>query len=396
MRDPRPVPWRAPHACDPRYSRGRLYPESESPTRTAFQRDRDRIIHSTAFRRLMHKTQVFVYHEGDHYRTRLTHSLEVAQIARSMSRSLGLDEDLAEAIGLAHDLGHTPFGHAGEDALAASMAPYGGFDHNAQTLRVLTKLEARYADFEGLNLTWESLEGLVKHNGPLTGGADEQPVPTAIADYVERHNLELGNFAGAEAQIAALSDDIAYNNHDIDDGLRAHLFTIDDLAEVPPVGTVLAKVGQDHPGLEPSKLVHELVRGLIDLMVRDALDETRRRLDEARPPDAGAIRQLTGPVVAFSDEMRADETVLKAFLGTHIYRHPRVERMAAGARRIVTDLFAMFFGDPTELPPEWRKKVDRANEVETARVVADYIAGMTDRYALAQHSRHFQSTPELS
>src|SRR5438067_3647659 len=272
-----PVP-RAPYASVPSASRGRLHPEPEHDMRSPFQRDRDRIIHSTAFRRLKHKTQVFVYHEGDHYRTRLTHSLEVAQIARTIARALGLDEDLAEAVGLAHDLGHTPFGHAGEDALNAEMAPFGGFSHNDQTLRILTRLEHGYAEFDGLNLTWEALEGTVKHNGPLLGAGIETPVARSIADYDRQHPLGLDTFPGPEAQVAALSDDIAYNNHDIDDGLRAGLFAVADLAEVPLVGPVFDEVARHYPGLEESRLIHESIRRLIDLMVRDLFDEARQAL----------------------------------------------------------------------------------------------------------------------
>src|SRR5437588_2300606 len=271
----------APYASKPEESRGRLHPEPEHSMRSPFQRDRDRIIHSTAFRRLTHKTQVFVYHEGDHFRTRLTHSLEVAQIARTISRALGLDEDLAETLALAHDLGHTPFGHAGEEALNVEMAPFGGFSHNDQTLRILTRLERRYAEFDGLNLTWESLEGTVKHNGPLRGAGIERPVPPAIAEYDRCHPLALDTFPSAEAQVAALADDIAYNNHDIDDGLRAGLFAVADLAEVPLVGPVFAEVGARYPGLDETRLIHESIRRLIDRMVRDLVAETRGRLIES-------------------------------------------------------------------------------------------------------------------
>ena len=382
---------RARYACDPSTSRGRLYSESESPTRTAFQRDRDRIIHSTAFRRLMHKTQVFVYHEGDHYRTRLTHSLEVSQIARSISRMLGFDEDLSEALALAHDLGHPPFGHAGEEALATSMRPFGGFDHNAQTLRLLTKLEARYANFDGLNLTWETLEGIAKHNGPLASGTEI--LPEAVRAYTARHDLELESFAGAEAQVAALSDDIAYNNHDIDDGLRAHLFTVDDLAELPLVGEVFSDVADRHPGLDESRLTHESVRRLISLMINDVVDETRRRLKHADPCSSDAIRRLGRPIVAFSEHIENAQRALKAFLRTRMYRHHRVMRVADGAREMVGNLFRVFHDDPRQLPGVWRERIDATDSA--ARVATDYIAGMTDRYAIAAHARFFPDSPDL-
>lgn len=385
----------AVYACHPQDSRGRLYAEEESPVRSPFQRDRDRIIHSTAFRRLKHKTQVFVYHEGDHYRTRLTHSIEVSQIARTISRALGLNEDLAEALALAHDLGHTPFGHAGEEALHACMKDFSGFDHNAQTLRILTKLEQRYAEFDGLNLTWETLEGVVKHNGPLlrsdkkTFSSSLLPLP--IKEFNEEFDLQLTGYASAEAQVAALSDDIAYNNHDIDDGLRAGLFSPDDLAEVPLVGPVFAEVARRYPGLERQRLIHESVRRVIDLMVADLLSETRLRLAAAAPASVAAIRALDHPVVAFSAAMTANDKALKSFLFNRMYRHYKVNRMTAKAKRVVRDLFSQFFDDPDCLPDEWRDRADGAGTPRTARVVADYIAGMTDGYALREHSRLFQA-----
>src|SRR5579883_2622579 len=325
----------APYACDPRKSRGRLIAEPESATRSPHQRDRDRIIHSAAFRRLKYKTQVFVYHEGDYYRTRLTHSLEVAQIARSIARALALNEDLAEALALAHDLGHPPFGHAGEEALAEAMRPYGGFDHNAQTLRILTRLEQRYAEFDGLNLTWETLEGVVKHNGPLTGphakrdGNAAGPLAEGILDYNRRHDLELDSFAGAEAQVAALSDDIAYNNHDIDDGLRAGLFEIADLREIPLVGPTFDALEKRYPGIERGRLIHEAIRRLIDHMVNDLLDETRRRLEATKPASPEAVRALGAPLVAFSERMRENDRALRDFLFGRMYRHFRVNRMTS-------------------------------------------------------------------
>ncbi len=358
--------------------------EQESSTRTPFQRDRDRIVHSGAFRKLQFKTQVFVYHEGDYFRTRLTHSLEVAQIARSIARSLHLNEDLAEALALAHDLGHTPFGHAGEDALQKAMAPYGGFDHNEQTFRILTKLEERYADFNGLNLTWETLEGVVKHNGPVM-----QP-RSAIAEFCEGFDLELNSFAGPEAQVAALADDIAYNNHDIDDGLRAGLFAIDELLDLPLVGAVFREVEGLHPGLSRARLIHEAIRRLINHMVNDLLAETRARLAQADLVSAGDVRALDRPLVAFSENMKAQDEALRAFLFRRMYRHYRVNRMTAKARRVVEELFAFYLEEPNCLPDAWRDKVDGApSAAAAARTVADYIAGMTDRYALEAHEKLF-------
>jgi dGTPase len=379
----------APYAAHTGESRGRLHREPESPTRSVFQRDRDRIIHSTAFRRLEYKTQVFVNHEGDHYRTRLTHSLEVAQIARSASRALGLNEDLAEAVALAHDLGHTPFGHAGEEALDEAMRPFGGFEHNDQTLRILTRLERRYAEFDGLNLTWETLEGTVKHNGPLVGSAGKRPVPSSIAGYVRGHDLELTTWPSAEAQVAALADDIAYNNHDIDDGLRAYLFTVTDLDEVPLVGPVFREVRQKYPSLEGPRLIHESIRRLIDRMASDLLSETRRRIADARLKSATDVRALGAATVAFSETMRANDKALKAFLFERMYRHYRVNRMSSKARRIVGELFQLFHEEPQCLPTEWRQQADGPGTAATARVVADYIAGMTDRFALDEHARLF-------
>ncbi|MGE5147660.1 MAG: deoxyguanosinetriphosphate triphosphohydrolase [Candidatus Eiseniibacteriota bacterium] len=380
----------APYATLPGASRGRLYPEAESPIRSPFQRDRDRVLHATAFRRMKHKTQVFVAHEGDHYRTRLTHSLEVAQIARTICRTLRLNEDLVEALSLAHDLGHTPFGHAGEEALNTAMAPYGGFDHNAQTLRILTRLERRYAEFDGLNLTWETLEGVVKHNGPLTGPmSGGKPVAVPILEYVEIHDLELGTFPGIEAQVAALSDDIAYNNHDIDDGLRAELFEVGDLADIPLVGDMIRTVQSRYPELEETRLIHETVRRLIDYMVNDLLAETRRRLEAAKPADVAAVRALDHAVVAFSDTMRQADAALRAFLHERMYRHQKVNRMTNEARRIVTDLFTLMLANPDVLPYEWRRRADAPKSPRTARLVADYIAGMTDSFALDEHRRLF-------
>ncbi|MFO1154951.1 MAG: deoxyguanosinetriphosphate triphosphohydrolase [Rhodospirillales bacterium] len=378
----------APWASRPQASRGRLHAEPESRTRTCFQRDRDRIIHSAAFRRLEYKTQVFVNHEGDFFRTRLTHSLEVSQIARSICRSLAACEDLAEALALAHDLGHPPFGHAGEDALEELMEPYGGFDHNAHSLRVITCLERRYATFDGLNLCWETLEGVVKHNGPLVAeGAP--PLPTAIAEYAHNQDLALDTWAGIEAQIASVSDDIAYNNHDIDDGLRAGLFTVEDLSDVPLVGPVFAEVRAAYTGIDPTRLIHEAVRRIIGLMVHDVLSETRRRLEDLNPASADDIRSAGRPVVGFSQAMQEHDRMLKAFLRQRMYGHFRLNRMTSKARRLVRDLFRLFVAEPECLPTDWRHRCGAPLTVATARVVTDYIAGMTDRYAADEYRRLF-------
>jgi len=379
-----------PYATLPWASRGRLHREAEARTRSPFQRDRDRIIHSTAFRRLKHKTQVFVYHEGDHYRTRLTHSLEVAQIARSLCRTLRLDEDLGEAVALAHDLGHTPFGHAGEEALHEAMKPFGGFDHNAQTLRILTKLEERYAEFNGLNLTWETLEGAVKHNGPLLAdGKVLADLPAAIGEYCRDHDLELGGHAGPEAQIAAISDDIAYNNHDIDDGLRAGLFEVRDLADLPLVGEMFRAVGKQYPGIDQTRLIHEAVRRVINAMVEDVLAETGRRIAGAHPGSVADIRALGRPIVGFSAAMAKTDRTVKDFLFRRMYEHWHLNRSHTKARRVVIDLFGVLFAEPGCLPPPWRQRAEAAERPARARIVADYIAGMTDRFALDEHKRLF-------
>jgi dGTPase len=385
---PKPGITYAPYATLPETSRGRRVAEPASETRTGFQRDRDRVVHSTAFRRLKHKTQVFVAHEGDHYRTRLTHSLEVAQIARSIARQLGLNEDLAEALALAHDLGHTPFGHAGEEALNDCMKPFGGFDHNAQTLRLVTRLERKYAGFDGLNLTWETLEGIVKHNGPLlrAGTAPAKPVPQPILDFNADYDLGLDTFPGPEAQVAALADDIAYNNHDIDDGLRARLFSVADVKGIAIAALVFREVELAYPGLEERRLIHEAVRRLIDRMVRDLLTETRRRIVAAQPATVADIRALGEPVAAFSPAMHEHQRALKSFLFAHMYRHDKVTRMTTHAAKVVRDLFARYRADPAELPALWREEA-AGSDAKQARVIADYIAGMTDNYALDEHRR---------
>jgi dGTPase len=377
----------APFATRPAHSRGRFYPEPESATRTCYQRDRDRIIHSTAFRRLKHKTQVFVQHEGDYYRTRLTHSLEVAQIARSVARVLALDEDLAEALALAHDLGHTPFGHAGEEALNAATASFGGFDHNAHALRLVTELEHRYADFDGLNLTWETLEGLVKHNGPLPRSARELSAP--IAEFDARWSLDLGDWCGLEAQLAAQADDIAYTNHDIDDGLRAGLFSVDDLASAPLVGPQVDAIGVRYGTLEPGRLIGEIVRRLMSVLIGDLIAQTHEHLAAAKPCSALDVRAWGQPIVALSPPMRRELAALKAFLFAHMYRHPRVVGPMEAAKRVVSDLFELLANDPLLLPATWNAACGAPGDAQTAGVVRDYIAGMTDRFALQEHSRLF-------
>ena len=373
---------RAPWAVRPELSRGRLHPEPESPTRSPWQRDRDRIIHSSAFRKLQYKTQVFVNHEGDFYRTRLTHSIEVAQIARSIARELGLDEDLTEALSLAHDLGHTPFGHAGEEALGTAMKPYGGFDHNAQALRIVTLLESRYADFDGLNLTWETLEGLAKHNGPL------RKPPAYVADYDQKFKLDLTTHPSAEAQVAALADDIAYHSHDLDDGLRAGLFSIDDIAHLPVVREALATARRASFDMPPPRLRHETNRRVINALVVDLVAETRVRIARLEPANSDAIRHARTPVVAFSAAMAESNRVIKEFLFARMYRHWRVNRMTAKARRVTAEIFAILHAAPNQLPDDWRGRAgDVAGNQRVAATVADYIAGMTDRFALDEHAR---------
>ncbi len=393
MGNSKPLAFPAPlaaYAAKAEATRGRLHPEAESASRTAFQRDRDRVIHAVAFRRLKHKTQVFIYHEGDHYRTRLTHSLEVAQISRSLARTLQLDEDLAECIALAHDLGHPPFGHTGEDVLKECMAAHDGFDHNAQTLRLLTTLERRHARFDGLNLTWETLEGVVKHNGPLVGenAARKEPLPAAIADYAGRHDLWLDTFPGLEAQVAAIADDIAYNNHDVDDGLRAGLFSFEAARALPLIGPSLLRVEREYKEAPRDILIAEAVSDLIGAMVENVVAETRKRLARLRPADADAVRRAGVQTVDFSPEMKAQLAGLRAFLHENVYRHYTVNRARSHAKRVVRALFDVFFSEPETLPPQWRAGAG-AGEAARARAVCDYIAGMTDRYALREHERLF-------
>jgi dGTPase len=396
MAKPFTAPPRAAFASDPARTRGRRHPESPSATRTEFQRDRDRIIHCDAFRRLKQKTQVFVAHEGDHYRTRLTHSLEVSQIARSAARVLGLDEDLAEALSLAHDIGHPPFGHAGETALNLAMRLYEGFDHNAQALRVLTKLEHRYPKFDGLNLTWETLEGVIKHNGPLIDSKRKvDQLPAAFRDYPGLESLELHTFAGPEAQVAALADDIAYNNHDIQDGLRAGLFEIDDLLEIDLTGDVFRDVMNDYPDLERDRLISEAVRRLIGLWISDLIAEFHRRAAQEKPVSVEEVRALSRPLAAFSNEIAERQKPLKTFLFDRMYRHKKVNEMMDRARRIITELFGHYLAEPETLPSPWSDRAlsHGADTTARARVICDYIAGMTDTYAIDEHRRLFNSEP---
>lgn len=381
-------------------SRGRLEWESVSPTRTPFQRDRDRIIHSAAFRRLKHKTQVFVYHEGDHYRTRLTHSIEVAQIARALARAFAVDEDLAEALALSHDFGHTPFGHTGEDELDELMKPWGGFDHNAQSLRIVTKLEKRYAEFDGLNLSWETLEGLVKHNGPLIGPfSDGDPLPQPIAEFNELFDLDLSRHSSIEAQCAAIADDIAYNAHDLDDGLRAGLFGLCDIETLPLTGEHLASVRGLYPGLDDSRTVHEIVRRQITSMVEDVIVQTNRMLRELDPANTDAVRSAGKTIVSFSPEMKTKEKAIKTFLFSHMYRAPSVMRIREDAKQVVRDLFNCYFSGKAQMPNEWGldwlDTAARLDEAKRARIVCDFLSGMTDRYAILEHQRLFDVTPDL-
>jgi dGTPase len=371
----------APYAVQASASRGRLHLEPDAPTRSPWQRDRDRIIHSSAFRKLQYKTQVFVTHVGDFFRTRLTHSIEVAQIARSIARELNLDEDLAEALALAHDLGHPPFGHAGEEGLNACMKPYGGFDHNAQSLRIVTRLESRYAAFDGLNLTWETLEGLVKHNGPLT-----KP-PAYIEHYAKLHDLQLNTHASAEAQVAALSDDIAYHSHDLDDGMRAGLFGPDEIAHLPVVRDALTEARRSGLDVPPPRLRHETIRRVINALVGDVVDETRRRLTALDPDSADRIRRAKKPVVGFSPRMADANHAIKEFLRARMYRHWRVNRMSNKARRMTADLFTLLHADTSTLPDGWRAQAGEGQPAQAAHVVCDYVAGMTDRFAIDEYKR---------
>jgi len=376
---------RANYACTPSDSRGRLYPEAESGHRSCFQRDRDRIIHASSFRRLKHKTQVFVEHEGDYFRTRLTHSIEVAQVARTIARALAANEDLTEAIALAHDLGHTPFGHTGEDALCDLMAPYGGFDHNAQAIRIVTNLERHYADFDGLNLTWESLEAIAKHNGPVAA-----PYPWALAEYNARHDLELTTYASLEAQIAAIADDIAYNHHDLHDGLRARLFEVADIMALPLVGPCFGEVDTAYPNVDPTRRRHEALRRFFGVLVEDVIAYANTALGALDPASPQDIRHAGRSMVRFSDQVFADLKEVRAFLFTRMYRAPRVVETRAIVTDVVNDLFPYMMAHPEQLPRQWQAEVRAAQDDTTlARLVCDYIAGMTDRFALQTHRRIF-------
>ncbi|MDA5094305.1 deoxyguanosinetriphosphate triphosphohydrolase [Aliiroseovarius sp. KMU-50] len=372
----------ATYATHPEHTRGRLFDESESAFREPFQRDRDRIIHSSAFRRLKHKTQVFVEHEGDYFRTRLTHSIEVAQVARTIAGALGLNQHLTEAVALAHDLGHTPFGHTGEDRLDELMKPHGGFDHNAQALKIVTSLEHHYAKWDGLNLTWEALEGIAKHNGPVVG-----ELPFALAEYNARHDLELSTHAGAEAQVAALADDIAYNNHDLHDGLRAGLFTMEEIAELPIVGEMIRKVDGKYPGLDAGRRRHEALRRVFGVMVEDVLVTSKRLIQEANPASVEEVRALDHAVIRFSDHLWTDLKVIRKFLFSRMYRAPSVVEMRKRVTKVLEELFAHMLANPSDLPDGWQQALKGADETAIARHVADYIAGMTDRFALQEHKR---------
>ncbi|SMC64546.1 deoxyguanosinetriphosphate triphosphohydrolase [Rhizobium sp. RU36D] len=387
------------YAADPWTSRGRLFPETGSATRSEFQRDRDRIVHTTAFRRLKHKTQVFIGPDGDHYRTRLTHTIEVAQVARALARALRIDEDLAEGVALVHDFGHTPFGHTGEDALDEVLQPYGGFDHNAQSLRIVTKLERRYAEFDGLNLTWETLEGLVKHNGPLLdakGEGTRGPVPLPILDYCEIHDLELASHASLEAQVAAIADDIAYNTHDIDDGLRSGYLSFDMLEDVPFLAGLMSEVRERYPHLEPDRFTHEIMRRQITRMVEDVIMVCQERLKAIKPQSAGDVRNAGITIATFSDAMADTDKQIKKLLFSRIYRHPDIMRIRAGAAQIVTDLFKAYMNDPQLMQSHyWVNHISGLNSQAKARHVGDYLAGMTDTYAVRAHRQLFDHTPDL-
>ncbi len=393
--------YRVAYASNPLKSKGRLYDEKSCSMRSPFQRDRDRIVHSTAFRRLAHKTQVFVFHEGDHYRSRLTHSLEVAQIARSIARILHLDEDLTEAIALAHDFGHTPFGHAGERALNKVLRPFGGFDHNAQSMHIVTSLEQRYAEFNGLNLTWECLEGLVKHNGPLLS-ADPvlyqkllPTLPIEITAYNEKNDLLLSGFASAEAQVAAIADDIAYNNHDLDDGLRGGLYEIAELEDIPLIAKLLKQIRDLYPNLETMRVVYELNRRLITIMVEDVVSQTRRSVESLNIKSVDDVRAAKRQTVGFSNEFAADLKVLQSFLMDEVYHHTEIKRIMGDAEQVVEDLAHYYLQHPTKLPAQWSDVAHNKSEYTQARMVKDFVAGMTDLYALEKHRQIFDHTPEL-
>lgn len=377
----------APYACIPNDTRGRLFEEGESAHRTPFQRDRDRIIHCSAFRRLKYKTQVFVYHEGDHYRTRLTHTLEVAQIARTIARALFVSEDLAEAVALSHDLGHSPFAHTGEEVLIERMKALGGFDHNDQSLRVVTKLEKKYPQWDGLNLTWETLEGIIKHNGPFP---THRAIPATLAELAQTVDFELDSYASLEAQIAGISDDIAYNNHDVEDGINAGLFAVEDVIELSIFAPIHARLMRQYPGLEKRRVVSELIRELIGAMVVDVLEESRNRIVTTNPQSSEDVRSAGRALIAFSAPMEAQLDELREFLFERMYRHPSVLATRHAAIKTVGELFDAFYKDSRLLSLEWQQELtDPSDDLARARVVCDYIAGMTDRYALEEYKRLF-------
>ncbi|MAH89278.1 MAG: deoxyguanosinetriphosphate triphosphohydrolase [Pelagibacterales bacterium] len=373
-------------STDFKVSKGRLYKEKEDNNRSIYQRDRDRVIHSSAFRRLEHKTQVFVYHEGDHYRSRLTHSLEVSQIARTIARMLALDEDLSEVIALAHDLGHTPFGHAGEEALNRAVLDYGGFDHNAQTLRIITLLEKKYFDFDGLNLTWETLEGIVKHNGPL----QKDNLPFAIQDYIKGGmNLEINTWCGPEAQVAALSDDIAYFSHDFEDGIRANFFSMEEILNSFKI------LNDEKKNLEnkikyysKKRMVNEIRRLIISKMIDDLILQAKDNIKKFKPQSSDDVRLLGKALIVFSDEMSVNMKEIRKFLTTKMYKHYEINRMTSKAKRIVADLYKIYSQESDCLPYEWKRNYDNAkNSFFKNRIIADYIAGMTDRFAINEHKK---------
>ena len=383
----------APYATKAEETRGRLIPESPSETRTEFQRDRDRIIHSGGFRKLRNKTQVFIESEGDYYRTRLTHTLEVAQIACAAARALGLNEDLTEAIALAHDLGHTCFGHAGENALSSLMAPFGGFAHNEQTFRVLTLLEHQYIEFDGLNLTWETLEGVVKHNGPMLPEKPGESLPPTIAEFNVQFDLDLHHYASAEAQIAGVADDVAYNTHDIDDGYRAGFFTFDELKALPLFGPIIEDIYRRSPDAPKDRIIHAAVRQVIGTMVTDLIDTTKATISRLGPQSASEVRRAKEPMVCFSFAMQQNIRTLRDFLRKRMYGHSKVNRICAKSERIVSDMFGFLMERPDCLPNEWYARV-RGRDTEDdfkARIIADYIAGMTDRFAVLEHRRLFST-----
>ena len=371
------------YASNPQQSRGRLFKEDDSTYRSCFQRDRDRIIHSSSFRRLKHKTQVFLENEGDYFRTRLTHTIEVAQVARTIASALGLEVDLAEGISLAHDLGHPPFGHTGEEALDILMMPYGGFDHNSQSVLIVTSLERHYAKWDGLNLSWEVLEGMAKHNGPMISGA-----PEVIREYSSRHNLELQTFSSGEAQVAAIADDIAYNHHDVLDGIRAGLLSVDDIRTLPILASCFNEVDKLYPGIDNLRQRHEALRSFFNFLVSDVIIESKKLLGDLSAQSVIDIRNATKPVIQFSPKVRDDLDIIRAFLFKEMYRSPPLLQMRKMATQITNELFTFFLRDQVQLPKKWQADLQNcSSKTNVARVVSDYIAGMTDRFAISEHRR---------